>query len=101
MTDPLGFISGSGAAQNMRQAAPQGPKAGEPSFKDVLLKNLDEVNQLQQDMSKAVEDLTTGKRHDPENVMLAAAKADNAFRALQAVRNKVMDAFDEIKQIRV
>ena len=101
MPDPLGFISGPGAAQNTRSLSSPGPKPGEASFKDVLLKNLDEVNQLQQDMNKAVEDLTSGKRHDPENVMLAAAKADNAFRALQAVRNKVMEAYDEIKQIRV
>lgn len=33
--------------------------------------------------------------------MLATQKADNAFRMLQALRNKVVEAYDEIKQTRV
>ena len=72
-----------------------------PSFKDVLLDNLREVNALQQDATTAIEDLQTGKRNDLETVLMATQKADTAFRMLLSVRNKVMDAFDEIKQIRV
>ena len=79
------------------------PQTGKPgdSFKEVLLKNLDEVNKLQQDASLATEDLAAGRRDDVEGVMLATSKADTAFKALQAVRNRVMEAYDEIKQMRV
>jgi flagellar hook-basal body complex protein FliE len=102
MTDPLGFVNAS------RNIGPQ-PGAGGidraatngPSFKDVLLKNIDEVNQLQQDANRAAEDLMTGQRNDLESVLMATQKADTAFRALQAVRNKVMEAYDEVKQIRI
>lgn len=83
-----------GAAQG-----PNDPNA--PSFKDVLLKNLDEANKLQQDATKAVEDLQTGKRTDLEGVLLATAKADTAFRMIQAVRNQVVSAYEEIQQMRV
>jgi flagellar hook-basal body complex protein FliE len=36
-----------------------------------------------------------------EGVILATQKADTAFRMLQSVRNRVMEAYEEIKQIRV
>jgi flagellar hook-basal body complex protein FliE len=100
MTDPLGLI------RNTAGSSPLGggvrAKPGESgSFKDVLLKNIDEVNKLQQDASRAAEDLAAGRRDDVEGVMLATSKADTAFKALQAVRNRVMEAYDEIKQMRV
>lgn len=99
MNDPLGIIRNS--PQHQTLAGGPRPQAGDASFKDLLLKNLDEVNKLQQDANRAVEDLQTGKRADVEGVMLATSKADTAFKALQAVRNRVMEAYDEIKQVRV
>ncbi len=51
--------------------------------------------------SAAVEDLVSGRRSDVEGVILATEKADNAFRMLQAMRGKVLQAYDEIKQVRV
>ncbi|QOJ01288.1 MAG: flagellar hook-basal body complex protein FliE [Phycisphaeraceae bacterium] len=100
MSDPLGLISSSTAAARPIAGGVR-PQAGGASFKDVLLKNIEEVNTLQQDATKAIEDLTAGRRGDVEGVILATSKADTAFKALQAVRNKVMEAYDEIKQIRV
>lgn len=104
MVDPLGLIGSqrlTGLTPSERLTNPSGvPEAG-PSFKDVLMKNLEQVNELQQDASTAMEDLSTGRRNDIETVLMATAKADSAFRMLLAVRNKVMDAYEEIKQIRV
>lgn len=104
MTDPLGLIGSSGASPlQPRQTAAGGqkPDPNAPSFKDALIKNLDEVNKLQQDATQAIEDLATGRRDDLEGVILATQKADSAFRMLQAVRNKMVQAYDEIKQVRV
>lgn len=102
MTDPLGLIGGAGGVHNTPlQHAQDKPQPGGPSFKDVLLKNLEQVNQLQQEATTAIEDLQTGKRDDLEGVLLATQKADLAFKTLLAVRNKVQAAYEEIKQIRV
>ena len=103
MTDPLGLIGGPGGVHNapLQRAAADKPNAGGPSFKDVLMKNLEQVNQLQQEATTAIEDLQTGKRDDLEGVLLATLKADLAFKTLLAVRNKVQAAYEEIKQIRV
>lgn len=105
MSDPLGLISGSGGSSPVRpvnRAAPAGgEQPGQPSFRDVLMRNIDEVNKLQQDATRAVEQLQTGQRADVENVLTATAKADMAFKMLQAVRNQVMRAYDEVQQMRV
>lgn len=103
MTDPLGLIN-----SPLRPSGPLAPKApggpdaaGGPNFKDVLMKSIDQVNRLQQDAEMAIEDLVTGKRDDLAAVATAKQKADLAFSALLQVRNKLMDAYEEVKQIRV
>lgn len=104
MADPLGMIGGLGARSvgvPAPSAATQAIGVGQSSFKDVLLDNLKQVNSMQQDATRAIEDLHTGKRSDLEGVVLATQKADTAFRMLQSVRNKVMEAYEEVKQIRV
>lgn len=103
MTDPLGLINSARPVGLPRAPqAPVAPGAQEgPSFKDVLMNNIEQVNKLQQDAAGAIEDLTTGKRDDVANVFIAKQKADMAFQMLQQVRNKLVDAYEEIKQMRV
>lgn len=111
MSDPLGFISrsgGSGGVYGPGGSSPLGVPAGgqraepgAPSFKDLLMENIKQVNSLQQDATRAVEDLQAGKRNDVEGVMLATQKADTAFRMLVSLRGKVQQAVEEIKQLRV
>src|SRR5690554_2863420 len=101
--DPLGLMN-TGASQNVADAARGNarPEAGDgPSFKDVLMKNINEVNRLQQDAEMAIEDLASGKRDDMATVMIAKQKADMAFQMLLQVRNKLMDAYNEVKEMRV
>src|SRR5579862_4318950 len=110
MSDPLGFIGRSGAAGAGQGvfgpgsgAVSSGGRAADPSqpsFKDLLMENIQQVNKLQQEATSAIEDLHTGNRSDVEGVLLATQKADTAFRMLLSVRNKVQAAFEEIKQLR-
>lgn len=103
MSDPLGLIGNAGGVQPPTPGIKPGP-AGDaqgPGFKDLLMKNIEEVNRLQQDAAKAVEDLQTGKRDDLANVMIAKQKSDMAFKMLLQVRNKMVDAYEEVKQLRV
>ncbi len=105
MTDPLGFIQHTakpGSIVGPGSAKPNAPNAASaPSFKDVLMKNIEQVNRLQQDAEKAIEDLHAGRRDDLDGVLIAKQKADLAFQMLQQVRNKMVDAYEEIKQMRV
>ncbi len=103
MTDPVGLIGNSGALNREFLLGPNlvPPKAGGASFADMLQDQLNTVNELQRDAKEAIEDFMAGRRNDVESVMIATQKADTAFRLLLQVRNKVMAAYDELKQIRV
>lgn len=104
MSDPLRLIGPGTEAAGVRPARGASPRPlepGAPSFKDVLMANIKEVNKLQQDTTRAVEDLHAGRRTDVEGVAIAMQKADTAFKMLQAVRNKVVAAYEEIQQMRV
>lgn len=106
MVDPLGLIGASQASglSPIRDRLPAGGTPADPagpSFKDLLMENLQRVNDLQKDATAAIEDLQSGRRNDVETVFMATAKADTAFQMLLAVRNRMLDAYQEIQQIRV
>ncbi|MGN6367271.1 MAG: flagellar hook-basal body complex protein FliE [Phycisphaerae bacterium] len=71
------------------------------SFKDLLMKNLNEVNQLQQDADKTLDNYVTGKSQNMAEVISASQKATMAFSMLTQIRNKLQDAYDEVKNLRV
>src|SRR3954467_11818663 len=77
------------------------PAEGAGSFKDVLMKNLSEVNQLQQDADKSLEDFVSGKSQNMGEVISASQKASLAFSMLTQIRNKLQDAYDEVKNLRI
>ena len=99
MTDPLGIVS----RINTQSAATsrQGQTPAGADFKQELLDEMRKVNEMQQDATQATNDLLTGRRDDIEGVMIATQKAYSAFRMLLALRNKVVDAYDEVRNIRV
>lgn len=102
MTDPLGLIPTQGLTpgQGVNIDRAQKPIQG-PGFRQVLMDNLQEVNRLQQEAETAIADLASGATTDESKVNIAKAKADIAFEMLLQVRNKLMDAYEEVKQIRV
>ncbi|MCA9230406.1 MAG: flagellar hook-basal body complex protein FliE [Planctomycetales bacterium] len=71
------------------------------SFKDMLLDSIQDVNSMQQQADQAVESLMTGGDVNPAEVMTAVQKADLAFRLMMQMRNKMMQVYQEVKDIRV
>ena len=71
------------------------------SFKDFLLDSIHEVNSMQQDADQAVEKLATGGDVNPAEVLTAVQKADVAFRMMMQIRNKMVQAYQEVQNIRV
>ena len=98
MPDPVGLI---GSIDRELPALAAKPQDNGPGFKNLLQEQIEKVNQLQRDATEAIEDLATGRRDDVESVLIATQKADTAFRLLLQVRNKVLDAYEEVKQIRL
>lgn len=75
---------------------PQGP-----SFADTLKEAVSTVNQLQKDSDKKMQELATGKTTNIPEVMMAAEKADIAMRMMVQMRNKIIDAYNEVMKMQV
>ncbi len=73
----------------------------EQPFKDLLLDSLQHVNNMQQQANVAVEQLMTGGDANPAEVLTALQKADMSFRLMLQIRNKLVQAYQEIKDIRI
>ncbi|MFZ9001584.1 MAG: flagellar hook-basal body complex protein FliE [Bacteriovoracaceae bacterium] len=71
------------------------------SFGDLLTKSLAEVNGLQVEANTAIEKLVSGKSKNIEETMIAVEKADIAFKAMNQIRKKVIDAYTEIMRMQV
>jgi len=99
MADGLESIGRLGPAQKAASCA--GRSGGGAGFKDILAREIGEVNRAQLDAEKAISDLAAGKTRNVTEVMAAVEKADLAFRNLMAVRNKIIDAYKEIQQMRI
>ncbi|MEE2906305.1 MAG: flagellar hook-basal body complex protein FliE [Planctomycetota bacterium] len=101
MTDPLGLITGPGSTgvPAIKQAGEVG--ADGLDFGSVLKAEMARVNELQEAAQVAAEDFAAGRRDDIESVLFAARKADTAFKMLLQVRNKVLEAYEEVKQLRI
>ncbi len=71
------------------------------SFQEFLLDSIQQVNVMQQEADQAVEQLMTGAQSDPAEVLTAVQKADLAFRLMMQIRTKLLQAFQEIQNIRI
>jgi len=76
-------------------------KQPEKTFGEFLDEALNNVNQLQNEASQASINLATGKIQDIAEVTIAAEKATVALQLTMQVRNKVVDAYQEIMRMQV
>lgn len=75
--------------------------SGGVSFADTLNQAIGQVNNLQKTADKASQDLATGRTDNVADVMIASEKADIAMRLMMQVRNKIIDAYQEIMKMQV
>ncbi len=71
------------------------------SFADTLTQAIGNVNELQKTSDKKIQELATGRTDDVASVMIATEKADIALRTMMQVRNKIIDAYQEIMRMQV
>ncbi len=75
--------------------------SGEKSFADTLKDAVNTVNSLQKASDVKMQELATGKTSNIPEVMMAAEKADIALRMMVQVRNKIIDAYQEVMKMQV
>ena len=71
------------------------------SFSTVLNKFVDDVNSLQNNADKSIEKLATGEITDVHQVMIAVEEANTAMEFMLEIRNKIVEAYQEIMRMPV
>lgn len=86
---------------NTATSALQPGESKTEGFSQFLSRSIDEVNQLLETADKSARDLATGKSENLHDAMITMEKAETAFKLLVQVRNKVIDAYQEVMRMQV
>ena len=81
--------------------SPTAPAGGDEGggFGTVLRGAMEQVGQLNQDAQHQIGELLQGDRQDIHNVMIAVEKADVTFQLMMQLRNKIVNAYQEISKM--
>jgi flagellar hook-basal body complex protein FliE len=70
-------------------------------FSKFLADSISKVNTLQEQANTAVERLASGKSKNIHETLMAVEQADIAFKTMNQIRSKVLDAYKEIMRMQV
>ncbi len=90
----VGANSGIGDVSQTKQV-----KNEDGNFENVINEALNKVSQVQEDVDKAVNELSTGG--DITSAVLAIEKADMTFQMMVEVRNKLISTYQEVMRMQV
>jgi flagellar hook-basal body complex protein FliE len=76
-------------------------KTSAADFKEVLNGYINDVNKMQLDADKAIENLVSGEIDDVSKVITAVEEANVAFQMMMQIRNKLTEAYQEIMRMQV
>ena len=96
----ISSVTGVGAIQNF--AATAKTKAADDSFvpfEDLLKNAVDSVNETSTTVQLDQINIASGKSDDLHTIAIDAARADLALQTLVQVRNKALDAYNEIMKM--
>lgn len=71
------------------------------SFAEMMKGFLKDVNQLQTEAADHVEALVAGENVDLHDVMVAMEKASVSFEMVMEIRNKILEAYQELMRTQV
>ncbi len=70
-------------------------------FGQLLKDSIDRVNKLQKEAESAIEGLATGELKNVHDAMIAIEKANVSFNLMLQVRNKLVQAYEEIMRMQI
>lgn len=86
---------------NFAQTGPSGAEKSNTSFSDVLKDSINKVGELEKEANNQTENLVKMDGQDVHNTMIAVEKADLSFQLMMQIRNKIINAYEEIMKIQV
>lgn len=77
------------------------PFEAQKSFMSVLKESLNKVNEAQMESDKLTEKLALGENVDLHQVMISSQKASITLQATMEIRNKAVEAYQEMMRMQV
>ena len=71
------------------------------SFSDHLMEGVNQVDQVQKQADAMATDLATGKSQNIHETMLKATEAELSFNLMIQLRNKALEAYQEVMRMQV
>jgi flagellar hook-basal body complex protein FliE len=78
-----------------------GGQRGATSFNAVLKNTMNDINALQLKADQAIEKVELDSSASIHEAMIALEKADISFKAMMQVRNKIIEAYQEVMRMQV
>jgi flagellar hook-basal body complex protein FliE len=99
MTNPIAALQNAGLSWPIGQSPAPAPNAAS-GFAELLQQSLEQVQGMNADANAAVQNSLIGDDLSMVETFTAVREADLAVRLLLQVRNKLVDAYQEIQQLR-
>lgn len=77
------------------------PSRGASGFQELVSRSVDEVNGQINQASQMSQEFLVQNKHDLHEVMIALDQADLSFRYMVQVRNKVLEAYNDVMRMQV
>ncbi len=97
----LGTISSNLQVPEIRKPNGSGVEKIGTGFGDILKDAISTVNELQKQSDHEIQKLMTGESQDLHTTVIAVQKADLSFQMMMQVRNKIVQAYQEIMRTQV
>jgi flagellar hook-basal body complex protein FliE len=103
MANPIGPVSPAAALPALEAVAPlsSASSAGATAFRDAFSGALDRVDRARVGADQLTRSFLAGEGGELHNVVLATQQAELAFEVAQQVRNKVVQAYQEIMRMQM
>lgn len=100
MNNQITRVGNQGIAQPLEKSVAK-VQEGRESFESTLKKFVNDVNTLQNEASISIDKLAKGEVTDVHDVMIAVEEANTAMEFMLEIRNKIVEAYQEIMRMPV
>ena len=100
LNTPITRIGGQGL-QPLKPLVDEKTGEGKQEFANTLQKFVEDVNSLQNQADQSIEKLATGEISDVHQVMKAVEEAGIAMEFMLEIRNKIIEAYQEVMRMPV
>ena len=87
--------------QGLKGNTPSLAKSNADGFADMIKNSIESVNRKQVEADKAAAELASGKSSNIHEVMIKMEEAEISLRLMVQMRNKVVEAYQEIMRMQV